>query len=295
MGSAAAVAAGVVPASLGTQTNGSVIRPAAFCGVVGFKPSFGRLPTDGVMTFSHTLDHVGVFARSVAGASLVMAALAGGSARSEPSEVAVGTTAPRLAAVRTKDWSSAQPAMKQRFEADLAALAAAGAHVETPALPADLDDALPVLRLIMAVEGFASLGSRVMSRRDLLSHVLADLLDEGAGTSEAAYKAALSRRERLIKTYIDWMADYDAVVTPPTTGEAPGLETTGDPRFCTRWTLVGAPAITLPTGFGPAGLPLGLQVVGRPGKDDELVAVARWVEGVLGRPTWHGPRPGARP
>jgi Asp-tRNA(Asn)/Glu-tRNA(Gln) amidotransferase A subunit family amidase len=283
MGSAAAVAASMVPGSIGSQTNGSVIRPAAFCGVVGFKPSFGRLPTDGVLSFSPTLDHIGAFARTVEGVALLAAAMAG-----DPMERWLssrewdgGRVGPRLAAVRTSDWSFAKPAITSRFEASVSKLAAAGARVESPDLPDGFDDAARVHRTIMAVEAVASLGPRVLPHRGLLSNVLVELFDEGSRISAAEYRVAVSDRRRLIQAFREWLAPYDALVTIPTSGEAPGLETTGDPRFCTRWTLLGAPAIALPTGAGPTGLPLGLQIVGAPSEDARLLSVARWAEGML--------------
>lgn len=285
MGSAAAVAARVVPGSIGSQTNGSVIRPAAFCGVVGFKPSFGRLSTEGVLSFSPTLDHVGAFARTVEGVALLAAAMAGDPLEEwlSQAEWDGGMVGPRLAAVRTGDWSLAEPAITLRFEETLKTLAEAGARVETPDLPPELDDAIRVHRTIMAAEAATFLAPRVLPRRELLSRAVLELLDEGSQTSAASYAAAVRDRERMIQSFGEWLAPYDALVTIPTTGEAPGRETTGDPRFCTRWTLVGAPAVALPTGAGPSGLPLGLQVVGAPGHDARLLGIARWAQGILDR------------
>lgn len=281
MGSAAAVAAGIVPGAVGTQTNGSVIRPAAFCGVVGFKPSRGRLPNAGVMTFSPTLDQVGCFARTVEGAALLAAALG-----AEPLERwwSGAPSAPRFALAPTNDWRRAEPAMRERFEADAARLARAGAQVERPPLPAGLEAALPVLRTIMAVEGNESLQAAVSARPDVVSATLRDLLDEGARTPRAAYDAALVERERLLVEFRAWAAPFDAILTPPALGEAPAADTTGDPRFCTRWTLVGAPAVALPTGLGPHGLPLGLQLVGAPGDDRRLLGAAAWAAERLSPP-----------
>ncbi len=285
MGSAAAVAAGVVPGSIGSQTNGSVIRPASFCGVVGFKPSFGRLSTDGVLSFSPTLDHVGAFARTVEGVALLAAAMAGDPLEEwlSHAEWDGGMVGPRLAAVRTGDWSLAEPAMTSRFEATVKALAEAGARVEAPDLPPELDDAIRVHRTIMAAEAATFLQPLVLPGRKLLSRAILELLVEGSQASAASYGAALWDRERMIQSFGEWLAPYDALVTIPATGEAPGRETTGDPRFCTRWTLLGAPAVGLPTGTGPAGLPLGLQVVGAPGHDARLLGVARWAQGILDR------------
>jgi Asp-tRNA(Asn)/Glu-tRNA(Gln) amidotransferase A subunit family amidase len=283
MGSAAAVAAGIVPAALGTQTNGSIIRPAAFCGVVGFKPTFGRLSRAGMLTFSETLDQPGGFTRSVADAAWLAAVLAGepltawwNAAAGRP-----GASGPRLAVARTADWPAAAPAQRARFEADLAALAAAGARIEEPAPPAGFEASPATHRTIMTYEGHRNLAATVAAAPERASETLRRFLAEGAAVAPAGHAAALAARERLIADYAVWAEPYDAVLTPPATGEAPAPETTGDPRFCTRWTLLGAPAIVLPTGLGPAGLPLGLQLAGVPGADRRLLAAAAWVERTL--------------
>jgi Asp-tRNA(Asn)/Glu-tRNA(Gln) amidotransferase A subunit family amidase len=307
MGSAAGVAAGMVLGAVGTQTNGSVIRPASFCGVVGFKPSAGRISKAGVMVFSPTLDQLGCFARSVRGTSLMAAAMAGEATEAwipdmplEPrlNERHRGRCTAhhrwhdrsrggfRLAAVPTAEWPYAEPAMRERFEADVAALAAAGARIERPALPAGLDESPPVHRTIMAYEGHESLGRTVASDPDAFSDTLKRFLAEGAGIAAARYREALRERARLIGAFGSWARDFDAILTPPALGEAPTPETTGDPRCCTRWTLLGAPALTLPTGLGPAGLPLGLQVVGVPGDDARLLGAASWIEHALPRFGW---------
>ena len=281
MGSAAAVAAGIVPGSIGTQTNGSVIRPAAFCGVVGFKPSAGRLSLDGVMTFSRTLDQVGAFARSVDDAAWIAAAMARDPVTSwlAPAE-AEGEAPLELAVARTSDWEAADPAMRRRFEADLAALSEAGAHLVEAPLPGGLEDGVAVHRTIMAVEANDSLGPLVRERPELVSAALGQLLEEGAGVPAGTYQEAIAERKRLVDAFRLWASRFDAVLTPAARGEAPGLETTGDPRFCTRWTLVGAPAVVIPTGLGPSAMPLGLQLVGAPGSDARLLKAARRAAGV---------------
>lgn len=279
MGSAAAVAVGVVPAAIGSQTNGSTIRPAAFCGVVGFKPTVGRISLDGAFEFSHTLDHAGVFARTVRSAGLVTAILAGDSERAP---TASDSHVPRLAALRSNDWEHASEAMRARFQADLDALAAAGGPVEWPAPPEGLDDAASILRTVMLYEGAEAVLPKVARRPDVVSAFAREQLAEGARIGERAYKEALHRRDLLIAAFADWAAPFDAILTPPTTGEAPAADTTGDPRFCSRWSLTGAPAITIPTGLGPNRLPLGLQLVAAPGDDARLLAAAAWAESVVG-------------
>jgi Asp-tRNA(Asn)/Glu-tRNA(Gln) amidotransferase A subunit family amidase len=280
MGSAAAVAAGVIPCAIGTQTNGSVIRPAAFCGVVGFKPTAGRLPTEGALRFSPALDQVGVFARDVLGAAWLTAVIAGDSPADWFSEQSPATR-PALAVVRTPEWDSAEPAARTNFNRSLEALRQAGAALLEMDLPSELAQALSVHRTIMAAEASHWVGPLVASRHDLVSPQMLALLDEGAAVSDAGYGAALSERETLRKHYEQWVARFDAIITPPAFGEAPDITTTGSPTFCTRWTLVGAPAMTLPSGLGPNGLPLGIQLVGRLERDSTLIRVARWVEAAL--------------
>lgn len=279
MGSAAAVAAGIVPGALGSQTNGSVIRPAAFCGVVGVKPTHGRISLDGVMAFAPTLDHAGAFAMTVHGAALLCAAAAGEtSARwwdGLPGEP------PRFAAVRTKDWDKATDAMKARFQEAIDALAGAGRAIEWPTLPAGIDDSVPVLARIMRYEGTHGIGRVATARPELVSEVARALFAEGDRVSDAQHAGDLRERERLIREFAAWASGYDAVLTPSAPGEAPGPETTGDPIFCSRWSLLGAPAVTIPVGPGPSGLPLGLQLVGAPNDDKRVLAAAGWAEKVV--------------
>jgi Asp-tRNA(Asn)/Glu-tRNA(Gln) amidotransferase A subunit family amidase len=279
MGSAAAVAAGMIPGAIGSQTNGSVIRPAAFCGVVGVKPTYGRLPIAGAMPFAPTLDHVGTFTRTVEAGAWLCAAIAG----APPDEWWEGAPAqpPRLAAIRTKDWDRASEAMRARFQEAIDALAAVGRAIEWPALPDGLDGAVPVLRTIMARESVDTIGAAIERDPSQASAIASALVAEGRAVGDEAYRAALRERDRLIAAFTEWAAPYDAVLTLPATGEAPTPETTGDPIFCTRWTLVGAPAVTIPVGRGPSGLPLGLQLVGAPGGDKRVLGTAAWAEKIL--------------
>jgi Asp-tRNA(Asn)/Glu-tRNA(Gln) amidotransferase A subunit family amidase len=275
MGSAAAVAAGVVPLAVGSQTNGSVIRPAAFCGVVGFKPTAGRLSTGGMFEFSRTLDQVGGFARSVRDAAALNAAMAGEELSRWWSE---DRDAPKLAALRTSEWERADEPARARFQADVDRLAAAGGPIEWPAPPAGLDSAPAVLRTIMLFEAARALATDLEGREHLVSETARVALAEGAAIADETYADAIRERERLVGAFAAFAAGYDAILTPPAVGEAPAPETTGDPRFCSRWSLVGAPAIVIPSGLGPHRLPLGLQLVAAPGDDRRLLAAAAWCE-----------------
>lgn len=281
-GSAAAVstAADFVPAAIGTQTNGSVIRPAAFCGVVGFKPSQGLISNRGVWPFSPSLDQVGTFTRSVADAALLAAQLV-----ENPHDLAAAiaplNAAPRLAAVRSPVWHLATAAQQRKYADNIAALSKAGALIEEIELPAAFGEAHRVVRTIMLFEaahgqGFSELRSK---HRAALSPLLNDFLDQGEQVSEAAYHEALALQRSLKEELNNFMQRFDAIITPPATGEAPrDLSSTGDASFCTIWSLTGAPAITIPAGLGPQGLPLGLQIVGAHLDDNRLLAVAQWCE-----------------
>jgi Asp-tRNA(Asn)/Glu-tRNA(Gln) amidotransferase A subunit family amidase len=291
MGSAAVVAAGIVPVALGSQTNGSLVRPAAFCGVVAFKPSAGRLPREGVLAFSPSLDQGGAFGRTVAEATRVCAVLAG-EAESEWLPSAASARPPVLGLVRTPEWDRATPAMRSRFHAVAVEAGAAGASVVGLEMPASLAGAIATHRTIMAVEANRSLRPLVAERLGELSVQFRQLLDEGAGRDPAAYQAALADQVTLRGEFTMWTSEVDALLTLSTLGEAPPIVTTGDPVCCTRWTLVGAPVFSVPCGLAPDGLPLAVQLVGRPGRDRELAGVAGWLEALLG-PIAAPPRPRA--
>ena len=285
-GSAAAVAAGFVPAALGTQTNGSVIRPAAYCGVVGFKPTQGVIPITGALTFSHTLDQPGVFTRSVEDAAFLVPSLADGGAKQSPGRCA-RPTPPVLAAVKTPVWEQAEEHAREQFRENTDALRAAGARVEECELPEPFGLAHRAIRTIMAAEAALNLGELVRNKAPLLSATLKDFVAEGASVSAVTYLDALKLRLALQDELERFLARFDAIITPPATGEAPAtLEQTGNPTFCSIWSLCGVPAVTIPVGSGPRGLPLGLQLVGRKGKDGELLSAARWCEERFPFPGW---------
>jgi amidase len=292
-GSAAAVAAGFVPVAIGTQTLGSVIRPAAFCGVVGYKPSFGAISRTGIHPFSATLDTVGVFARSVADAAWFGACLMGPDGKDDATQVRGELStlhvpleplaaAPRFAVIRTPKYLMASPAQREHFDDCLRRLAEAGAQVKEVTLPRMFDKAWDNVMTIMsrdAVKSFFSVESR---HRIRLSPPLIQVLDRGHAVTPEQYERALAERE----SYRAWLDDlfdrFDAIATIPSPGEAPeGLANTGDAVFNSLWTQVGMPAVTVPSGRGPKGLPLGFQVVGRYRADERALQVAAWVEATL--------------
>jgi len=270
-GSAAAVAAGLVPLALGTQTFGSVIRPATFCGVVGFKPTYGLLPLDGVKPLSPTLDHGGFFARSVNDIACVFSLLSG-----ETTQMSVGSQ-PRLRFVRSRYWDQADAAQRTVLEEAVSRLSAGGARVEALELPAEFDDGFAIADVLLCREAAEIYGPLAESHPGLLSTHMKDLVARGKALPDAAYPQALAARVALRARFADEMAGFDAVLTLPALGEAPRLEEgTGNAAPCVLWTLLGAPALTLPQARGANGLPLGLQLVGGAGADSALLSLGGW-------------------
>lgn len=285
-GSAAAVAAGMVPVAIGSQTNGSVIRPASFCGVFGFKPSMGVIPRVGVLTTSRTLDHVGSFARTLEDAALLAEVLAGDDpadpatrpAATPPLRAHAGhppPVAPQLAFVQGPTWELAEPGTREAFQELAGAL---GGNLVAVELGPDFADAVEVHRTLWTAELAHELRHLHARGRDAMSPELRALIDHGRGVSAETYLAALAARDRYRATLSALLETHDALLTPAAPGEAPpGLEATGNPAFCTLWTLAGLPALSLPILTGPAGLPLGCQLVGGPGDDARLMSVGHWL------------------
>jgi Asp-tRNA(Asn)/Glu-tRNA(Gln) amidotransferase A subunit family amidase len=289
-GSAAAVAAGMVPVALGSQTNGSVIRPASFCGVYGFKPTHGLIPRHGVFQLSRTLDTVGVFARTLADVALLAEQLVGFDERDPDSrprarvpfrEISAEEPplAPMLGFVKTARWERAQDDTKEAF-AELAGLL--GSRLEELDLVRS-DEAFEWHRLIMESEMAASLDREWQKSQDLLSEALRQQLGRGREVRAVDYQLARAQARAFADGLAEMFSErYDAIVTPAAPGTAPaGLDSTGDPSFCTLWTLTGMPAITLPLMRGANGLPIGLQLVGPPHGDARLLRTARWLVGRL--------------
>jgi Asp-tRNA(Asn)/Glu-tRNA(Gln) amidotransferase A subunit family amidase len=284
-GSAAAVAAGMVPLALGSQTNGSVIRPAAFCGVYGFKPTHGLIPRHGILKLSRTLDHVGVFARTLEDLALLAEQLTGYDERDPdtrprariPFVQTVGEQppfAPRFAFVKTPLWERTEAETREGF-AELAA--ALGGQCQEYELPESLRDAWDWHRTIMEAEMAANLDLEWEKGRDRLSESLRDQLARGREVRALDYQKALARISVLNQGFEELFSIYDAVLTPAAPGTAPKLAATGDPAFCTLWTLCGMPALSLPLMKGTDGLPLGAQLVGARGDDARLLRTARWL------------------
>jgi Asp-tRNA(Asn)/Glu-tRNA(Gln) amidotransferase A subunit family amidase len=280
-GSAAAVAARMVPLALGTQTNGSVIRPAAFCGVFAVKPSHGLVSRAGVLPLSRTLDHVGAFARSLPDLALILDVIAGHDPAdpdtkpfAAPDFRAVQSQKrplpPRFAFVRTPVWDKADAETKMAFEELVTALGSSVAAVD---LSPSLAEAWETHRTIMATEMAHNLAPFVA--RGEPSEVMRKLLSHGRSVGAVDYLGALAKAPRYAASLADIFDKYDAVLTPAAPGVAPkGLSATGDPVFCTVWTLTGLPALSLPLLAGEGALPLGVQLVGASGHDGRLLRTA---------------------
>jgi len=278
-GSAAAVADFQVPAALGTQTGGSVIRPAAFCGAIGYKPSFGEFSRAGVKLQCPNLDTVGIICRSLDDAALLRGAIIGQS----PQPIDRGAAAPRIGFCRTPAWDAADGATQFLLEDAAARLAAAGAAVRDVAFAPEFGDILEHHRRIFSFEAARNYAYEYERHYDRVSPVLREtLLAPGRALPLAAYVEAVEAAEAF-RAYLDGVfGEFDLLLTPSAAGEAPeGLASTGDPRFNAIWTLAWTPCVTLPAGSGPRGLPLGVQLVGARFRDEALLDTAAWVEARL--------------
>ena len=284
-GSAAAVAAGMVPLALGSQTNGSTIRPASFCGVYGFKPTHGLVPRGGMLRLSRALDHVGLFARSIEDIALLGEQIVGFDERdadtrprARPPFVATAAgdppMPPRLGFVRGPAWERVEKETEEAFAELAESLGEAVEQLELP-LPGDV---LAWHRTLMEAEMAANLDLEWERGRDKLSEPLRALLERGRAVPALEYQRALARIPLLNEVLAEVFESVDAIVTPAAPGTAPkGLGATGDPAFCTLWTLCGTPAISLPLMHGSDGLPLGVQLVGPRHGDARLLRTARWL------------------
>ncbi|HWH12750.1 MAG TPA: amidase [Solirubrobacteraceae bacterium] len=278
-GSASAVAAGTVPIALGTQTAGSINRPASYCGVVGYKPTFDSFPRGGVKLLSWTLDTVGLLARSVRDVRLVAGVLAGPSGRASEHPGHELDRPPRLALARTSAWTEVQPAAQAAIEDVALAAWDAGACLEDLELPRGFAELVAAQEVIQAFESAESLAEELATHGELLSDALRAALEAGAAIAPDTYATAKRAAAELGPAIGALLAGYDGVLTPSTTGTPPlGLEFTGDPRFCRGWTLVGGPCVSVPVAWTPSRLPVGVQVVGAPFADARTLATADWLQ-----------------
>jgi len=287
-GSAASVACSMVPLALGSQTAGSVIRPAAFCGVYGFKPTHGLIPRHGILQLSRTLDHVGLFSRSIDDIAVLLEQLQGYDERDPDTRPRARLDyqrisneepplEPMFAFIKTPHWQRADADMKEAYAELQDAL---GAQIEEVELFPSASEGWDWQRTIMEAEMASNLEPLWLAGKDKLSERLRSLMERGRETRVVDYQRTLRRIAPTIESFDELFRErYDAILTPPALGTAPqGLGATGDPAFCVLWTLLGMPAITLPLMQGANGLPLGVQLVGRRNYDARLLRTARWLE-----------------
>ena len=279
-GSAAAVAAGMIPIATGSQTAGSVIRPGAFCGVAAFKPSYKLIPTIGVKCYSWSLDTVGLYAANIADVAFATAAMTGRDLRVDRA----APSAPRVALARTHIWADASPDMQNALETTARAMETAGASVKDVTLPPLLEDAWRAHRVIIHYEAGLSYAYEYDNKRALLGPKTVSMLDEAKTFSVDAYDDARRVSSRARLALADLMGDYDVILTPSAPGAAPhGIGATGVASFNWLWTLMGTPCVNVPGLSDPTGLPLGVQIVGRFGRDRMALEAALFAERALAR------------
>jgi Asp-tRNA(Asn)/Glu-tRNA(Gln) amidotransferase A subunit family amidase len=285
-GSAAAVASAMVPLALGSQTNGSTIRPAAYCGVYGFKPTYGLISRTGMLRLSRALDHVGTFARSIEDLAILTECLAGFD-EDDPATRAVATpplraTAmshpplpPRLAFVPSPVWEKAEAKTQDAFAELVDAL---GDRITRLDLPTPFTDAVEWHRTILETDLAVNLNEEYERGHDRLSPMLREMIERGRKHLAYDYQRALNATSVLNEALDEIFFSIDAFLTPAAPGVAPaGLDATGSPVFCSIWTLCGVPAISMPLLQDEAGLPLGVQLIGARGQDARLLRTARWL------------------
>lgn len=278
-GSAAAVAAGLVPFAIGTQTGGSVIRPASYCGVTGFKPSFGLMPTAGLKCFSWSLDTVGLFAASVPEVAWFAQALSGCAlaldAQPSPKPWVVGVP-------EAYPWAELSPSARQALEAGSNALKAAGADVRRITLPAWIKDVFDAQDTIQGYEAWRSLAHEVDRHPEALSDILRNYLLAARNITPVAYEAAQRTASEGRKTCADWFEGFDVLMTPSAPDEAPaGYGSTGTAIFNRVWTLLGVPCVNVAGARGVNGFPMGLQIIGAPHADRSCLQAADFLERAL--------------
>ncbi len=274
-GSAAAVADGHVPLAFGTQTGGSVIRPAAYCGVVGYKPTFGDFNRVGIKMQCHSVDTLGLMARTLDDIALFRAAVL----KLPPVRIDRDIGRPRIGVCRSPVWDQAEPETKALIEATATRLSDKGASVVDVSFAPQFTDIIDDHAAITGFESVRNYADERLRNPDKVSdELMSGPMKRGLAVSFERYVAA-QRKATAFKAHIDSLFDkVDLLLTPSAPGEAPkGLAATGDPVFNSIWTLAGTPCVTLPAGAGPNGLPLGVQLVGLRHDDDRVLSLAAWV------------------
>ena len=285
-GSAAAVAAGMIPLAIGTQTNGSVIRPASFCGVVGFKPTYGSIPRSGILRQAPSLDQVGVFSRTVLDSALLASVLTTGAGYHGdtlpwpridiPYITKPFCRPPRIGFIKTPVWSEAADHCQKTILGYVEQVATDAPEIE---LPNVCSDAISCTRTIMLAEMAHNYNDLYEHHKSQLSAALVEMIKEGRKITTSRYLEAKNLSQDIMTEVGRVLRNFDAVITPATPAEAPvGLESTGSPVFCSIWSLCGVPAVSLPVLNGASGMPMGLQLVSARGNDSTLLRVAHWLE-----------------
>ena len=291
-GSAAGVAARMFPAALGSQTAGSVVRPASYNGVVGMKPTFGLVSRYGVTPVSWSLDTMGFFCRSVEDAALLLSCLSEhdpNDGASVPAALRVSTdlpagesAPPRIGTMRGFFYEKAEPEARDATDEAIGKLSAAGAEVEEVVVDSDYDALLAAHRVVMAVEAAAVHERRFRTRADEYGPRVRGLIESGMLAPAVSYVQAQRIREKVRREMLEAVSGFDAVLGPTTPSPAGDLTTTGNPVFQVPWTSCGFPAITLPCGLSGSGLPLGVQLAAGPLRESRLLSAAAWCERVMG-------------
>jgi len=278
-GSAAAVADNMVPLAFGTQTGGSPIRPAAYCGVVGYKPTFNLINRAGLKFVAESLDTIGLYGRAVEDVALLAHAVSGSEIPDFARKPAAG---PHICLHRTAKWGEAESAAQSALESAARALAQAGATVRDLEFPADFAQLYDEQNTIMCYEEARALAHEYVHHRSLLSASLRARIEDGMKTPRERYEAAMRHAAECRARLRDVFSQADVLLTLSAPGEAPaGLESTGSSLFNRNWTLLHVPCVHVPTGAGPGGLPLGVQVVGPAGTDAKVLQWANWIQQAL--------------
>jgi len=281
-GSAAAVADFQIFAALGTQTAGSVVRPASFCGVVGYKPTYGVLPLAGVRALAPSMDHVGVFARTVQDAGYLASII--GRRPALVLEDILENWAPRIGFCRTHEWDHAEAGTQALLSDAAAALGVAGAKVTDVKLPMSYASLAVVQAQVMDYEVSFSGLYEVTNHRDQVSAKYLERFEVGAELGAEMYDAAKQQAATACAELDNIMGECDVLMCPSAPGEAPqGLQATGDPVFNRIWSLLGVPCVSVPGLIGAAGMPVGVQIIGRPGDDARVLKAASWVHAILAK------------
>jgi aspartyl-tRNA(Asn)/glutamyl-tRNA(Gln) amidotransferase subunit A len=289
-GSAAALACGMCLGALGSQTGGSITRPASFCGVAGCKPTYGRVSAAGVVPLAGSMDHPGPMARSVGDLAVLLQAIAGPDPldptcadRPAPDYLAglQHPPVPRLGRVRGLFDDRAEPAMHALMDHVTSVFQQRQAVVGDVALPAAFAEVLARHQMVMAVEAAAFHGARLRRYPDDYPPKIRSLVEEGLACPALRYAHTKEHQRLLAREMLPCFEDVDALLTPATRGPAPDAATTGDPAFNSPWSYTGLPTVSLPAAWSAEGLPLAIQLVGRPWDEASLLAAAAWCEDVL--------------